>query len=137
MVQSRVGRRPPGSGCSVAARGLLPRTIGRAVNRGEGHPWRDTPELEAIRVLTARRDHLVQAQTADVNHLRALLKEIDPAHAATMRRLRSRSRFRALCDYHTDGDLHRVTVGDLIAATAAGCLTRLDEIDRITRRMTH
>ena len=58
------------------------RTIGRAVAAGEGHRWADTPELEIIRVLTVRRDQLVGAQTADINYLRSLLADIDPAIGA-------------------------------------------------------
>jgi transposase len=111
------------------------RTIGRAVGRGEGHRWRHSPALETLRVLTARRDHLVGAQTADINQLRALLGEIDPAHAATLGRLRSRRQFQTLAAYHTDGDQHRVTVGELVAAIAAGCGVRHDEITRLTRRI--
>ena len=111
------------------------RTIGRAVTRGDGHPWRDQPTLETLRVLTARRDHLVTTQTADINQLRALLTEIDPQHAAQLGRLRSTRSFITLTTYTTHGDPHRLVVAELIRTIATDCLNRHHHITHLETRI--
>lgn len=111
------------------------RTIGRAVLRGAGHSWVDAPELETLRVLTGRREHLVRAQTADINQLRALVGEIDPELAATTPRIRSRRSLEALTQIAKTGDPHRDTVVDIIGDIATECLARLVTIRDLERRI--
>lgn len=111
------------------------RAVARATARDEGQPWVDTATLEQIRVLSHRRDSLVETQTREVNALRALLGEVDPARAARTPRLRSRRAFQALTQVEYGGDPHRETVGLLIRQAAADCVRRLDQIKEITGRL--
>lgn len=111
------------------------RTVGRAVARDGGNRWVDQPDLETIRVLTARRNHLVTAQTADINHLRALLVEVDPEHASQLSRLRSKRSFEQLAETVYDGDIHRQTVGQLISDIAVGCAQRHTQIRELEKRI--
>lgn len=104
------------------------RTVGRAVARNEGNRWVDQPDLETLRVLTGRRNHLVSAQTADINHLRALLVEVDPEHASQMGRLRSKKAFEQLTETVYGGNLHRETVSRLIRDIATECSKRRTQI---------
>ena len=111
------------------------RTIARAVARGEGHRWNDDPELETIRVLSVRRDHLVEAQTADTNQLRALLTRADPTYAAGLGRLRSARSFRQLTTFTIDGDHHTQIVVELIRSIAQDCLNRLERIRQLETQL--
>ena len=111
------------------------RTIGRAVVRGAGHRWADAPQLETLRVLTGRREHLVRAQTADINQLRALMAEIDPELAATTQRIRSRCSLETLTLIAASGDPHRDTVVGIIGDIATECLSRLVTIKDLERRI--
>lgn len=111
------------------------RTIGRAVVRGAGHGWADAPQLETLRVLTGRREHLVRTQTADINQLRALLAEIDPELAASMGRIRSRRSLESLTKIGISGDRHRDTVVELVTQIATECLARLVTIRDLERRI--
>lgn len=111
------------------------RTVGRVVARNGGNRWVDQPELETIRVLTGRRNHLVTAQTADINHLRALLVEVDPEHASKLSRLRSKRGFEQLAETVYEGDLHRRTVGQLVSEIAAGCAQRHTQIRDLEQRI--
>jgi transposase len=105
------------------------------VARNGGNRWVDRPELETIRVLTARRNHLVTAQTADINHLRALLVEVDPEHASKLDRLRSKRCFEQLAETVYEGNLHRRTVGQLVSDIAAGCALRHTQIRELEQRI--
>lgn len=111
------------------------RTIARAVQRGDANPWTHHPDLETIRVLTHRREALVREQTRDVNQLRALITEVDPARAATLGRLRSHKAFRQLqtIDYPTDN--HHRTVASLIQDLADDCDRRLTTTRNLTHRL--
>lgn len=111
------------------------RTIARATVRGAGHRWVDDTALETLRVLTARRDHLVQTQTSDINHMRALIGEIDPPRAATLPRLRSTRQLQQVAAVTYDGDEHRHVVGELITQIAQGCIHRLSEVRSLERRI--
>lgn len=111
------------------------RTIARAVARGEGNTWTDDPSLETIRVLTARRDHLVVDQTADINQLRALISELDPTFAARLGRLRSTRSFQSVTGFTIDGDHHVQVVVELIHTIAQTCLDRLDQIRRLEHQL--
>ncbi|HSJ35086.1 MAG TPA: IS110 family transposase [Acidimicrobiia bacterium] len=108
------------------------RAVARATARGEGTVWVDSATLEQIRVLSHRRDSLVETQTREVNALRALMAEVDPARAARTPRLRSVAAFERLARVEYDGDPHRETVGLLIRQTAADCARRFDQIKQIT-----
>lgn len=107
------------------------RTIARVVAQGEGHQWSDDPQLETLRLLTNRRDHLVGTQTTEINQLRALLTEVDPEKAALLPRLRSRRQFRSLTGLDYRGDPHQETVGRLVREIASGCIDRLEQIRRL------
>lgn len=107
------------------------RTIARAAARGEGHQWRDQQTHEALRVLTHRRNHLVEAQTADINNLRALLAEIDPEQAAGMGRIRSKKRLTELTTLVYEGDIHQKTVSQVINQIAQTCLDRRNQINQL------
>lgn len=112
------------------------RTIARAAAADVGHPWTSDPQLETIRVICSRREHLVSAQTADINQLRALLADIDPARAATTGRLRttrSLQPFTSIVDDYPAGYPH--TVAQLIADIATECLRRLETIRNLTRQL--
>lgn len=109
------------------------RTIARATARSEGNRWKNDPALETIRVVSSRRDHLVGAQTADVNQLRALLTEIDPAQAARLGRLRTVRSFGQLASFEPAGDDHVQTVAGLVRSIVQTCLDRLGEIRRLER----
>jgi transposase len=111
------------------------RTVGRAVARDEGNRWGDQPDLETIRVLTTRRNHLVTAQTADINHLRALLVEVDPESASQLSRLRSKRSYELLAETVYYGDIHRETVGQLIRDIAVGCALRRTQIRELEKRI--
>jgi transposase len=112
------------------------RTIARAVLTGDGYRWADTPQLEAIRVLTVRREQLVTQQTADINQLRALVTELDPERAAETGRLRSRAAIqRFIAIPITDPDGYQQTLLDLIAEIGQTCLERLDRIRNLETRM--
>lgn len=131
------------------------RTIARAAARGEGSRWVDHDTLETIRVVHARREHLVRAQTADINQLRALIAEIDPATAADLARLRSTRRLHQLTQFtpthgdgggdsdghggdgggHGGGGGYRSAVTDLVRDIASGCVERLEQIRRLTRQL--
>jgi len=111
------------------------RAVARAVARGEGAAWVDAAVLEQIRVLSHRRDSLVETQTREVNALRALLAEVDPAEAARTPRLRSVAGFEKLSRVEYDGDPHRETVGELIRHIAADCARRLDQVKQLTRQL--
>lgn len=111
------------------------RTIARAVLNAHGHRWGDHPDYETLRVLTARREHLVRAQTAETNQLRALLIEINPERAAQLGRLRSVRSLEALTRIEATGDTHRRTVAQIITEIATGCLTRHHEIRQLTQRI--
>lgn len=111
------------------------RTVARAVARGEGNQWADQPDLETIRVLTTRRNHLVTAQTADINHLRALLTEIDPERAAQLPRVRSAKQFQQLATIEYTGDTHRETVSQIIREIAGDCYQRHNRILELSTRI--
>lgn len=111
------------------------RTIARAVARGEGNPWSDNPTLETIRVLSTRRDHLVAAQTADTNQLRALITRLDPVFAAQLGRLRSTRSFQPLLTFTIDGDHHTQLVIELIHTITQDCLDRLTQIRRLDTQL--
>lgn len=111
------------------------RTIARAVARGDGHLWVDHPELETLRLLTNRRDQLVNFQTAEINQLRALLAELDPEKAGSLPRLRSRKQFLSLTGIDYQGDSHQVTAAGLIRQIAQGCLERLDRIRQLEKEI--
>lgn len=111
------------------------RTIARAAARGEGHVWVDEKAYEAVRVLTHRRNHLVEAQTADINNLRALLAEVDPETAAGMGRIRSKKALAELMTLVYDGDIHQQTVTQIITQIARTCLDRLEEIRKLETRI--
>lgn len=112
------------------------RTIARATQTGHGHHWRNQPDLETIRVLTARRDHLVRTQTADINQLRALIADIDPDTAAHLPRLRSATSLQHLTHYTPPTTTsYTTTVTQLITDIATDCLTRLDRIRTLERRI--
>lgn len=111
------------------------RTIARAVARGEGNQWTNQPGLETIRVLSGRRDHLVKAQTGDINQLRALITELDPAYAAQLPRLRSVRSFQTLTHFTITGDPHTSVVVELIHQIATACLNRLDLIRHLEHQL--
>ncbi len=123
------GRKTDGGGKSDAGDA---RVVARAVLAGEGSTWTYDPDAEALRVTLHRRRALVAAQTRDVNHLRALLAEIDPERAATLPRLRSTRAFTALSRVRYRGDTHRQHVAALIRAAATDCRRRLDQIRQLT-----
>ncbi len=106
------------------------RTIARATANGEGHPWIYRPELETIRVLWARREHLVCDQSADINHLRALLTEIDPGLAAQLKRVRSAKTLQRFTIPLTlsNPNRHTQAVADIICDIARTCLDRHTQI---------
>lgn len=111
------------------------RTVGRAQLRGLSHRWIDDPAMERIRVLNDRRERLVATQTADINQLRALLTEVDPARAAALGRVRSSRRLRELTTVDYSGDSYRETVTATIRDIAVDCLDRLDKIRAIGRQL--
>lgn len=111
------------------------RAVARATARGEGSTWVDDELLEVIRLLTHRREALVRTQTADINHLRALLAEIDPQRASSLPRLRSRRSFDVLAKVRYGGDRHRQTVAVLIRQLAQDCRRRHDQIKHLERQM--
>jgi transposase len=105
------------------------------VGRDEGNRWGDQPDLETIRVLNSRRNHLVTAQTADINHLRALLVEVDPEHASGLGRLRSKKGFDQLAETVYHGNTHRETVGQLIRDIATECSKRRTRIRELEKQI--
>ena len=112
------------------------RTIARAVLVGDGYRWSDTPHLETIRVLTARREQLVGQQTADINQLRALVSEIDPERAASTPRLRSSRAIRRFITISIDDPTHyQQTLLDLIEEIGKTCLDRAVRIRALESRM--
>ena len=60
------------------------------------------PVLEALRVLVRQRETLVNAQTRAFNRLRAHLRELDPATARTLGRIRTRHTLEQLGRLATD-----------------------------------
>jgi transposase len=111
------------------------RTVARAAARGEGHGWENNPSFETIRVLTARRDHLVRSQTSDINHLRALLAELDPELSAGLGRLRSTRSFGPLTRLEVEGDPYQQTLIQLVQDIAQDCLRRLQSIHNLENRI--
>jgi transposase len=112
------------------------RTIARALAAGQGHRWANTPDLETIRILTFRREHLVGQQTADINQLRALVSELDPERAATTSRLRTRPAISRFATISIDNPTpYQQTVLDLIKGITRTCLDRLDQIRDLKSRM--
>jgi transposase len=109
--------------------------IARAVVAGRGHQWVYDPATEALRVVVHRRESLVRAQTADINQLRALLKEVDPERAATLTRLRSVTQLKQLARVRYGGNIHRQTVASTIRSIARTCLARRVEIDALTKAL--
>ena len=109
------------------------RAIARLTARGEGSAWVRDHNDEAIRLLVHHRRALVQTQTREINELRALLAELDPARAAGLPRLRSRKGFDALARVAYTGDVHRDTAAGLIRRLAQQCRDRLDEIRRLEK----
>lgn len=113
------------------------RTVARAVARGEGNRWSDTPVFETLRIFTSRRDHLVSDQTRDINELRALLIHIDPQLSASMNRIRSRRQLQSLTQLDiTPADPHQTAIIQLVTEIAATCLRRLNDIEQLTARIT-
>jgi transposase len=111
------------------------RVVARAVGEGFGSAWTYRPDLEALRVVSHRRDTLVRDQTRDTNRLRALLVDIDPVRASRLGRLRSTRGFDTLCRVRYGGDPHRDTAGTVIRMLAADCRRRLAQIRDLTRRL--
>lgn len=111
------------------------RTIARATARGEGHVWVDEKTYEAVRVLTHRRNHLVEAQTADINHMRSLLTEVDPQKAAGKGRIRSKKALTELTTLTYDDDIHQQTVTEVINQIARTCVDRFEEIKNLETRI--
>jgi transposase len=109
--------------------------IARAVLADRGHEWVYDPRGEALRVVVHRRESLVRAQTADINQLRALLKEVDPDRAATLTRLRSVTQLKALARARYGGNIHRETVAATIRSIARTCIGRRVEIDQLTKTL--
>ncbi len=96
------------------------------------------PTTEALRVLLGCRESLVTAQVRAVNRLVAALRELDPAVARSMGRIRSRRHFTqltALVNPHGPGDPHRQALTDVIRLDAAGCLQRLEHIKELQVRI--
>lgn len=107
--------------------------IARAVARRDGSVWRDQPNLETIRLLVNERDRQVGDQTRAVNHLRALLIELDPQLAASLGRLgRTKAPFERLAMLDDHRDTRRATITMLIRQTASECLGRLERIKTLT-----
>ncbi|NIV87883.1 MAG: IS110 family transposase [Actinobacteria bacterium] len=112
------------------------RTIARATARGQGSRWTNDDTLETVRVLHVRREHLVNTQTADINQLRALIVELDPAIASELKRLRSARDFRTLTTFEFPTNTrHQSTVVGLIRSIAQDCLDRLDQIRLLERQL--
>lgn len=111
------------------------RTIARAVARGEGNQWVNDETLETIRVLSGRRDHLVKTQTGDINQLRALITQLDPAYAARLGRLRSVRSFQTLTALTVTGGSHIGAVVELIHQIAQTCLDRLTQIRHLEQQL--
>ncbi len=124
--RDRAGKSDPGDA----------RVVARAVIEGFGSTWTDHPRFEALRAVTHRREALVGDQTRDINRLRALLIEVDPARAARLGRLRSTRAFDGLCRVRYGGNEHRRTVGMLIRMLATDCRRRLGQIRQLTRTLT-
>lgn len=104
------------------------RAIARAAAADHGYAWTYDPALETVRVLIHRRRSLVATRSREINQLRALLTEIDPARAAGMGRIRSQTTLKSLSHVAYRGDQHRHTVAGLIRAIARSCLQRSHEI---------
>lgn len=111
------------------------RVVARAVLADRANRWADTPGLETLRVLTHRRESLVRAQTRDINALRALLIDLDPSQAATLRRLRSTRAFIKLTGLQTQPDPAGEVTAQLIRELGADCVRRLNQIRDLQRLM--
>lgn len=111
------------------------RAIARLVAAGEGHQWTNNPATETVRVLTHRRKALVGTQNREINELRALIGEVDPARSARLGRIRSRKAIEALTHVEYDGDRHRQTVATLIRSLAVTARDRHDQIKQLTKQI--
>ena len=110
------------------------RIVARAVLAGEGNRWCDTPEFELIRVVTHRRNALVTDQTRDINQLRAMLVDLDPAYAAGLRRLRTARSLEEVCSFAGDDSAPvRAATARLIRQLAQDCVRRLGQIRGLER----
>jgi transposase len=127
-----VGRRANGSDKTDR---IDARVVARAVLAGKGNRWVDTPELEAIRVLSHRRQALVRDQTRDINQLRALLINIDPQHAARLGRLRSTRAFGQLACLEPQPDPTLEIIADVIRNLAQDAARRLTQIRTLERQL--
>ena len=110
--------------------------IARALLEGFGSTWRNTPDLEALRVLTHHRERLVADQTRDINRIRALLVDIDPPRAARLGRLRSTTAFNKLSRTRYTTSPHHQAAATIIRITASNCHRRLTQIRQLTRQIT-
>lgn len=111
------------------------RAVARAAAAGQGHVWSNSPEAEALRVVVNHRNSLVKGQNQDVNHIRALLVEVDPQASKQLKRARSARAFKALGQIEYDGDIHHQIVTDTIRSLAAACLTRHQQIKHLETRI--
>lgn len=109
--------------------------VGRSLLSHDLSPWRDSPESEALRVLVHRRESLVNTQTREINQLRALITEIDPAYAAALPRIRTFKAFKQLSELSYHGDIHVQTVTEQIQAIALACHDRMRTINGLTRKI--
>jgi transposase len=111
------------------------RAVCRAVAAGNGHPWVDAPDAEALRVTVSRRRSLIAAQTRDINALRALVAEVDPQRAAGTKRLSTVASLTPFTRVRYAGNTHRATVAVLIRDLARDCVRRRNQINQLTRQI--
>ena len=111
------------------------RVVARAVLEGFGSTWSHQPHLEALRIVTHRRQTLVRDQTRDINRLRALLVDVDPPRAARLGRLRSQRAFSGLARVRYGGDPHRRAAAQIIRMLASDCRRRLTQIHQLAQQL--
>jgi transposase len=94
-------------------------------------------EIEAIRVLVAWRQSLVDTQTQTICRIKARIRELDPPTAAHLR-LESVRAWRRLIDYQPPiASPHADAIRDLVRYEAATAADRLTQIRLLERRIAN
>jgi len=112
--------------------------IARAVLADTLGPVRHHPVVEALRVLVRQRETLVTAQVQATNRIRSRLRELDPATARELPRLRSRATLNRLTELVTDNpNPHHQALAFTIRLEAAETLERIKHIKQLDTRIRH
>lgn len=111
------------------------RAVARLIAAGEGTRWCPDDDAEALRLLVHRRNSLVRTQTREINHMRALLAELDPTAASTMGRIRSRRTLEQFSNIEGGGSEHARTASSLIRHIADDAVRRHDQIRQLDNKI--